>query len=138
MILILEIWLTIKAWQKGWRGWALLPLAFALTAGFAIGATAAASGESLEDMMGLMVLGELATVVTLIVPVGSTEQHGAHRPDGKKRRCDEPRLPSEDQIARQQDLHHVVRKRPHHAHADQPRFPAQHPPEKDHHRAAGH
>lgn len=36
MLLILEIGLTIAAWKRGWKGWALLPWVIALVAAFTV------------------------------------------------------------------------------------------------------
>lgn len=36
MLLVLEIALTIAAWRRGWKGLALLPIAAAFGAGFAL------------------------------------------------------------------------------------------------------
>ena len=45
MLLILEIGLTIWAWKRGWKGWALLPALGAFTGGFIVGL---ASGDSVD------------------------------------------------------------------------------------------
>jgi hypothetical protein len=38
MLLVLEIMLTLTAWRKGYKGFALIPVGLALLAGFTIGA----------------------------------------------------------------------------------------------------
>jgi hypothetical protein len=46
MVLILEIVLTVVAWRKGWRGWALLPIGILLLMGFSTGVLLGAAGYS--------------------------------------------------------------------------------------------
>ena len=69
MILILEIVLTVMAWRRGWKGWALVPMAVALFVGFLWGAVAAASGGSMQDIWGASLLVDLALIGTLIAMV---------------------------------------------------------------------
>ena len=66
MILIIEILLTIRAWQKGWKGWALLPLGVGILMGFFVGIAAGAGGGTIEDILPLCVLIELGIIVSLI------------------------------------------------------------------------
>ena len=66
MILVLEIMLTISAWRKGWKGWALLPIGICMSIGFLLGMTTGASGGNIEDVMPLCILIELATLISLI------------------------------------------------------------------------
>jgi len=53
--LLIGIPLTIAAWNRGWKGWAILPLPLALVAqficGFFIGATAS-PGTTTDDLAG--------------------------------------------------------------------------------------
>ena len=63
MLLILEILLTISAWRKGYKGWALLPVGLALFIGFRLGLNdpeAAASGDLLDyiwiDILAVVIL----------------------------------------------------------------------------------
>jgi len=44
MFLIAQVILTIVAWIRGWKGYALIPLAIAVTIGFGGGYILAASG----------------------------------------------------------------------------------------------
>lgn len=48
LLLIVEIWLTVAAWRKGWRAWSLLPLGFTLLVAAVIGAAVEVSGGSIE------------------------------------------------------------------------------------------
>jgi uncharacterized integral membrane protein len=69
MITVLEIILTISAWKRGWRWRALLPLALGCVAAFLVGAAAGANGGSVEDVLPIAVLLELAVVGSLIAMV---------------------------------------------------------------------
>ncbi|MEK7408192.1 MAG: hypothetical protein AAB225_24240 [Acidobacteriota bacterium] len=66
LMLIIEIWLTVAAWRKGWRGYALRPVAFAFVAGLFIGMGAGTSGRTLADILPLAVLLDLACIGVLI------------------------------------------------------------------------
>jgi hypothetical protein len=81
MILAAEIALTIAAWRRGWRGWALVPVACAFAFGALLGVAASAGGGSPGDVAGVGVLAELMVIVVLAIMVG-------RRP----RRLGEPRL----------------------------------------------
>ena len=59
--------LTVRAWKRGWRTWALLPVGFALVWGFAVGANAAANGSSGEDLLLPCLVGDLLAVGALVV-----------------------------------------------------------------------
>jgi len=61
MLLIAEIVLTIAAWRRGWRGWALLPPVMAFAAGFLLGLVL--GPEISED--GAFILGLLIDIVTI-------------------------------------------------------------------------
>jgi hypothetical protein len=45
-MIIIEIILTIAAWVRGWRGWALIPGVSVFLIGFMVGAMARAMGHS--------------------------------------------------------------------------------------------
>jgi hypothetical protein len=66
LMLIIQISLTVSAWRKGWKGWALLPMAIELTLAFIVGAAVGASGGSVEDLWGPFFLVDLLTVAALI------------------------------------------------------------------------
>jgi hypothetical protein len=65
--LLIGIPLTIAAWKRGWKGWALLPLTLALVSqaifGFFIGFTAS-PGTAIGDLEGLVVA--VSLVIDLI------------------------------------------------------------------------
>ena len=66
LMLIIELWLTVAAWRKGWRGYALLPVAFAFVTGLFIGMGAGANGRTLADIMPLAVVLDLVCIGVLI------------------------------------------------------------------------
>ncbi|MEW6376450.1 MAG: hypothetical protein AB1502_11770 [Thermodesulfobacteriota bacterium] len=55
MLLIFEIILSIAAWRKGWRGWALIPSGSVLVIAFIVGAVAGATGYSQTQVRDLTV-----------------------------------------------------------------------------------
>ena len=69
MILFIEIALTISAWRKGWRGWALLPGVMALVLGallgLAMGTTATRGDLIVPSLMidGLAIFALIGMVV---------------------------------------------------------------------------
>jgi hypothetical protein len=81
MLLVLEIWLTVKAWRAGWRGWALVPWAVGLVAVVALAGIGGdpTSAEDGSIVMSLFV--DLALIATLAVmsrgrrPAAAGESH---------------------------------------------------------------
>ena len=63
---IIEVLLTIKAWHKGWRGYALLPLGILIPAGFLLGAVIGASGGGVEQALPAGILLEVACIGILL------------------------------------------------------------------------
>ena len=49
MVLIIEILLTIRAWRKGWKAWALMPLGIGVLMGFFVGVAAGAGGGTNDE-----------------------------------------------------------------------------------------
>ena len=66
MFTIIEIILTVVAWRKGWRGRALLPLAGVLGVSTLLGLAVGAAGGSLESLIPVGILLELASLGALI------------------------------------------------------------------------
>lgn len=67
MILLLEIYLTYKAWVRGWKGRALVPWAIMLPVAFVLG-WMAGTGEMDEDaLLGVTLMLDLSLVVILAV-----------------------------------------------------------------------
>jgi uncharacterized membrane protein YfcA len=67
MLLIAEIILTIFAWRKGWKWFALIPLGIALLLGFLIGVAIGGSGGSIDNVRGLSLVLDIIVVIILIV-----------------------------------------------------------------------
>lgn len=65
MLLILEIWLTVQAWKKGWKALALLPLGVVVGICFTVGAVIGASGGSVEDLWALGLICDVTAIVIL-------------------------------------------------------------------------
>lgn len=66
LLLMVEIGLTVAAWRKGWRAKALLPLGILMAVAFLMGLAAEGSGGSIEAVMPLLLLLELACIGVLI------------------------------------------------------------------------
>ncbi|MFC2069976.1 hypothetical protein ACFLTB_02225 [Chloroflexota bacterium] len=66
MILGLEIFLTILAWRRGWKGWALLPLVIAFGAAFLFGLIMGISGASEEEALVMSLGFDIACIAVLI------------------------------------------------------------------------
>ena len=70
MILLLEIGLTIVAWNRGWRGWALLPMVLGYTGAFVVGLFMGAMGFIDEAaIFGVGIVFEVLSIGTLVVMV---------------------------------------------------------------------
>ena len=67
MLIIAEIILTVTAWRKGWRVWALLPMGIVLWIAFVIGVTIGASGASAENVFGVAFMLDISAIVALII-----------------------------------------------------------------------
>ena len=65
MLIVLEIGLTIAAWKRGWKGWALLPWVIALVAAFIV---------SLVRGAATGVVADVVLVGTLIIMVAKPRQ----------------------------------------------------------------
>ena len=63
MLMIAEIMLTVAAWKKGWKGYALLPGAIGFAVAFLIGAT---MGPALKQFAPALLLIDLGIIGTLI------------------------------------------------------------------------
>jgi len=66
MLLVLEIILTIEAWRRGWKGWALLPLGVGFGVGFLIGLMMGAAGASEDSIFGICLVLDLVCIGVLI------------------------------------------------------------------------
>jgi hypothetical protein len=65
MLLIAQILLTVQAWRKGWRAWALLPVGIDLLIGILIGMAVEDIDQALAPCLisGLVSLGVLIVLV---------------------------------------------------------------------------
>jgi len=68
-MLIIEIILTVFAWRKGWKWWALLPIAAAFIIGLFLGAGVGASGGDIEAVTGLGIVLDVIAIIVLIFMV---------------------------------------------------------------------
>jgi len=79
MLLILEIILTIKAWRKGYKAWALVPVGLVMLIGFMIGASDPTLTEAnlysliWLDILAIIALGLMIAAAKKPVPISSEE-----------------------------------------------------------------
>jgi len=69
MLLVAEIILTIFAWKKGWRWWALVPVALALLIGLFMGMGVGACGGDVDSVRGISIVLDVLAIIALIVMV---------------------------------------------------------------------
>jgi hypothetical protein len=70
MLLIVEIVLTVFAWRKGWKAWALLPLGIVMCIGFFVGIMIGAGSITNDVLLPLSLLFDgTATVVLIILAI---------------------------------------------------------------------
>lgn len=69
MLLFLEIYLTIAAWRKGWKGWAILPIAIGMAVAFVIGMEVGASGGSNDSAFAVGLIVDFGIILALIMMV---------------------------------------------------------------------
>lgn len=74
MLLILEIGLTIWAWKRGWKGWALLPLLGAFAGGFITGLVMGNSIHSMGSLIGATIIFDILCIIILIIMVAKPRQ----------------------------------------------------------------
>jgi hypothetical protein len=77
MLLLLEIYLTYKAWKSGWGAVALIPV----IASFLIGVALGASSESVEAVFIPCLLLDIGCIVTLGVMSSAKRTNVARQPD---------------------------------------------------------
>jgi hypothetical protein len=66
LTLIAEITLTVIAWRKGWRWWALLPGFLAFAAGFVLGAAIGISGGNAFSALPYSIFIDIVAIFALI------------------------------------------------------------------------
>jgi hypothetical protein len=69
MLLALEIGLTVAAWRRGWKAWALLPFGIGAVIAIVFGAILGASGVSIDSIMAFGIMFDLACVAALATMV---------------------------------------------------------------------
>jgi len=69
MVLVLEICLIIAAWQRGWKGWALLPAAIAFGGSYLVGSIMVASGATEESLFTMGLVCDLICIGALIAMI---------------------------------------------------------------------
>jgi hypothetical protein len=69
MLLALQIGLTIAAWRRGWKAWALLPLGIAFGAALVIGLVMGISGASEGGIFAMGLFFDIACISGLIAMV---------------------------------------------------------------------
>jgi len=69
LLLMLEIGLTIAAWKRGWKGWALLPMVIGFGAAFMTGLFMGAAGASDGEAFGVGVIFDIACIGALVAMV---------------------------------------------------------------------
>lgn len=74
MLLIVEIILTVVAWRKGWRWWALLPVGVAQIVAFVSGFVIAASGGDVEKSIGFFLIYDLLLIIAQVVMIRTPRQ----------------------------------------------------------------
>lgn len=67
MLLIAEIWLTIRAWRKGWKGWALLPAGCMVVLGLLVGVALGDTPSGANNLSFIALIIDLLGIVVLIV-----------------------------------------------------------------------
>ena len=86
MLLILEIMLTISAWRRGYKAWALLPVGLVLFIGFLIGYNdpeAVENGE-LMDFIWIDILAIVALVIMIFSAQSQEEEEFEELEDSKQ------------------------------------------------------
>ena len=67
MVLIIEIALTMAAWRKGWKGWALFPIISDFVVGFILGMASSDSVNGFGEYLWIAICWELVMLVVLII-----------------------------------------------------------------------
>ena len=79
MLMFAQIGLTVWAWRRGWKGWALVPLGLGLLAAAVIGFSTGASGGSVDDIAGVLLFLDLACIGALIGLVARPRVSTTHK-----------------------------------------------------------
>jgi hypothetical protein len=82
--LLIEIALTCKAWKKGWKGWALAPMALGVACAFMIGMAIGASGGDPEAALAVGLFIDLTVIVALAILASKGPRTCAARAGGEQ------------------------------------------------------
>ena len=77
MLLLIQIALTVVAWRRGWKAWALAPILITVGLGFLVGLICGATGTDLDSILGPCLVFDLGCVVVLVAMVVC--RRGSHR-----------------------------------------------------------
>ena len=69
MLMLIEVGLTIAAWKKGWRWFALIPLGVAVTIAFLTGFAIGMLGGETQVAMPFFMLLDICCIVALIAMI---------------------------------------------------------------------
>ena len=80
MILVAEIILTIVAWNRGWRGYALIPLLVVISLGFIVGAAIGDNpADQVSDVSGAGLIFDAFLIIILVGMI--IKGRNPHKPD---------------------------------------------------------
>jgi hypothetical protein len=68
-MMIIEIWLKVLAWRKGWKGYALLPVGVSFSLAFLTGIVVSLSDGSVDRLWSVGILLDVCAIVALIMMV---------------------------------------------------------------------
>jgi hypothetical protein len=80
MLLIAEIGLTVWAWMRGWKGYALLPVGIALPVGFILGLIVGAGGGGTQSILVYGLALDVIVIAVLIFMVAKPRNVAAALP----------------------------------------------------------
>ncbi|MFQ5728845.1 MAG: hypothetical protein ACE5GN_00600 [Waddliaceae bacterium] len=72
-MLLIEIILTITAWNKGWRWWALMPAIIVFGISFIAGLVIGASGGTIQNIVPFLLL-DVFLIISLISLISSPKK----------------------------------------------------------------
>lgn len=89
MILMIEILMTVNAWKRGWKAWALMPIIIGVMTAFLVGVSMAEAGDDGSFMaLGLMV--DLGIITSLGVMIASRSKKAVEGQSSAEAHAEEP------------------------------------------------
>jgi len=70
MGIVIQIGLTLWAWNRGWKAWALLPVGIPFVAGLVWGVYTGINGATVANMESVLILMDLSSMVILVGMIG--------------------------------------------------------------------